>query len=172
MLELLKNRRSIRKYKDTPIEKDVLEKILKCALIAPSSKNKKPVEIIVVNDKETIFELEKCKNMGTLGLKTAPTAIAIIANKEVSDVWVEDASIVATVIQLEAEALGLGSCWIQMRERQSENGDSEVDVRKALDIPDNYGVLCVLSLGYKNEEKKPYNDSDLTFDKIHYNKFN
>lgn len=171
MLELLKNRRSIRKYKDTPIEKDVLEKILKCALIAPSSKNKKPVEIIVVNDKETIFELEKCKNMGTLGLKTAPTAIAIIANKEVSDVWVEDASIVATIIQLEAEALGLGSCWIQMRERQSENGDSEVDVRKVLDIPDNYGVLCVLSIGYKNEEKKSYNDSDFNFSKIHYNKF-
>ena len=172
MLELLKSRRSIRKYKDTPIEKDVLEKILKCALIAPSSKNKKPVEIIVVNDKETIFELEKCKNMGTLGLKTAPTAIAIIANKEVSDVWVEDASIVTTIIQLEAEALGLGSCWIQMRERQSENGDSESDVRKVLDIPDNYGVLCVLSLGYKNEEKNPYNDSDFDLNKIHYNKFN
>ena len=47
MLELLKSRRSIRKYKDTPIEKDKIDKIIKSALLAPSSMNKKPVELIV-----------------------------------------------------------------------------------------------------------------------------
>lgn len=171
MLELLKNRRSIRKYKEKIIEKDTIDKILKCALLAPSSKNKRPVEIIIIDDKETILSLEKCKNMGTLGLKTAPIAMVIIGDSQKSDVWVEDASIVTTIIQLEAEKLGLGSCWIQMRKRQCENEDSEVLVRKVLDIPEHYGVLAVLSLGYKDEEKKAYKNEDIDFSKIHYNKF-
>lgn len=171
MLELLKNRRSIRKYKEDKIDKELLDKILKCSLLAPSSKNKRPVELIVIEDRESILKLEECKNMGTLGLKTAPLAIAIIGDTQKSDVWVEDTSIVATIIQLEAEDLGLGSCWIQMRKRQGESEDCEVLVRKVLNIPDNYGVLAVLSLGYKDEQKKPYNEDDIDFSKIHYNKF-
>ena len=125
MLELLKSRRSIRKYKDTPIEKDKIDKIIKSALLAPSSMNKKPVELIVVNEKSTLEKLEKCKNRGTLALKTSPVAIVVIGDSLTSDVWIEDASIASTLIQLEAESLGLRSCWIQMRSRQGENDDSE-----------------------------------------------
>ena len=147
MLELLKNRRSIRKYKDTPIEKYKIDKLIKSALLAPSSMNKKPVELIVVNEKSTLEKLEKCKNMGTLALKTSPVAIVVIGDSSISDVWIEDASIVSTLIQLEAESLGLGSCWIQMRNRQGENDNSEKEVRNVLDIPDNYGVLSIITLG-------------------------
>lgn len=171
MLELLKNRRSIRKYKDTPIKKDVLDKIIKSALLAPSSMNKKPVELIVVDEKSTLEKLEKCKNMGTLGLKSCPTAIVVLGDSEKSDVWIEDASITSTFIQLEAEALGLGSCWIQMRNRQGENTNSEVEVRNVLGIPENYGVLSIITLGYKDEEKAPYDENSLDFNKVHYNKF-
>ena len=149
MLELLKSRRSIRKYKDTPIEKDKIDKIIKSALLAPSSMNKKPVELIVVNEKSTLEKLEKCKNRGTLALKTSPVAIVVIGDSLTSDVWIEDASIASTLIQLEAESLGLGSCWIQMRSRQGENDDSEKEVRNVLNIPDNYGVLSIIALGYK-----------------------
>ena len=148
MLELLKSRRSIRKYKDTPIEKDKIDKIIKSALLAPSSMNKKPVELIVVNEKSTLEKLEKCKNRGTLALKTSPVAIVVIGDSLTSDVWIEDASIASTLIQLEAESLGLGSCWIQMRSRQGENDDSEKEVRNVLNIPDNYGVLSIIALGY------------------------
>ncbi|MEO2508075.1 nitroreductase family protein [Clostridium paraputrificum] len=171
MLEILKSRRSIRKYKDTPIEKDKIDKIIKSALLAPSSMNKKPVELIVVNEKSTLEKLEKCKNMGTLALKTSPVAIVVIGDSLTSDVWIEDASIVSTLIQLEAESLGLGSCWIQMRNRQGENDDSEKEVRNVLNIPDNYGVLSIITLGYKDEEKIPYDESSFNFNKIHYNKF-
>ena len=171
MLEILKSRRSIRKYKDTPIEKDKIDKIIKSALLAPSSMNKKPVELIVVNEKSTLEKLEKCKNMGTLALKTSPVAIVVIGDSSISDVWIEDASIVSTLIQLEAESLGLGSCWIQMRNRQGENDNSETEVRNVLNIPDNYGVLSIITLGYKDEEKIPYDESSFNFNKIHYNKF-
>lgn len=171
MLYLFKNRRSIRKYKDTPIEKDKLEQILKSALLSPSSMNKKPIELIVVNEKSTLEKLETCKNMGTLGLKTAPIAIVVIGDSEKSDVWIEDASIVSTFIQLEAEALDLGSCWIQIRNRQGKNTNSEVEVRNALNIPNNYGVLSIITLGYKDEQKAPYDENALDFNKVHYNKF-
>lgn len=171
MLDLLKQRRSTRKYKDKPIEKKKLEKLLKAILLAPSSMNKKPLEFIVIEDKKTIKKLSSCKKIGTLGLDTAPMAIAIIANTDVSDVWIEDASVAATILSLQAEALGLGSCWIQVRNRESENEKSETKVKNLLNIPDEFGVLALFSIGYKNESKNSYNDSNLDCSKIHFNKF-
>ena len=171
MLEILKNRRSIRKFTEEKVSKEDLEKILKAGLLAPSSMGKKPVEMIVVEDKEVISKLENCKKHGTVPLKTAPLVIAVIGDSELSDVWVEDASIVSILIQLEVEKLGLGSTWVQMRKRESLEKDSEEAVREVLVIPEKYGVLSLIAIGHKNEEKKPYNDSDLNFEKIHYNKF-
>lgn len=169
ILNILQNRRSIRKFKDEKIEEDTLKKIMQAALLAPSSKNKKPVELVVVEDKETIQELKKCKAKGAEGLTTASCAIVVIADSELGDVWVEDASIAAILIQLAAEELGLGSVWIQMRKRFNDNGDAEDEVRKVLDIPENYGVLCIIGLGHKDEEKKPYDTKSLDFSKVHYN---
>ncbi len=171
MLETLRERRSIRKYKEQKVEKEKIDNILKAGLLAPSSMNKKPVEFIVVEDKEILSKLETCKAKGTLGLKTAPLAIVVIADTERSNVWIEDASIASTLIQLEAQKLGLGSCWIQIRNRQSEEGDSEEAVRKVLSLPENYGVLTVLTIGYKDEEKPAYDDSKLDFEKVHYGEF-
>ena len=171
MIDLLKNRRSIRKFTEEKVSKEELEKILKAGLLAPSSMNKKPVEFVVIEDRQTILKLEKCKKFGTVPLKTAPLVICVISDSELSDVWVEDASISATFIQLEVEKLGFGSTWIQMRKREAEDKDSEVAVRKVLDIPNKYGVLALIAIGHKDEEKKPYEDSDIDFGKVHYNGF-
>lgn len=171
MLEIIKNRRSIRKFTEEKVSKDDLEKILKVALLAPSGKNKKPVELIVVEDKETISKLEVCKSFGTMPLKTAPLVIAVIADSELTDIWVEDASIVSILIQLEVEKLGLGSTWVQMRKREAKDQDSEVAVREVLQIPEKYGVLSLIAIGHKDEDKKPYNDNDANFSKVHYNQF-
>lgn len=171
MLEIIKNRRSIRKFTEDKVSKEDLEKILKVALLAPSSMGKKPVELIAVEDKETISKLETCKKFGTAPLKTAPLVIAIIADSELSDVWVEDSSIVSILIQLEVEKLGLGSTWVQMRKREAKDKDSEVAVREVLQIPDKYGVLSLIAIGHKDENKKPYEDDDANFSKVHYNKF-
>ena len=171
MLELLKNRRSIRKFTNESVSKDDIEKILKAGLLAPSSMGKNPVELIVVEDKELIAKLETCKAHGTLPLKTAPLAIVVIADSELSDVWVEDASIVSILIQMEVEKLGLGSTWIQMRRRESLEKDSQVAVREVLGIPEKYGVLSVVAIGHKDEDKKAYDDSDIDFEKIHHNEF-
>lgn len=171
MLELLKKRRSIRVYKENKIKREELNKILKAALLAPTGRNFKPVEFIVVDNKEEILKLAQCKDGGTLGLQTAPLAIIVIADKVKSSTWIEDASIATMVIQEEVEALGLGSCWIQMKGRQCTKGDSETVIRQAFNIPKNFGVLSVISIGYKDEQPEPHTEEELDFSKVHYGAF-
>lgn len=171
MLELLKRRRSTRLFTEQPISTEKLESLLKATLLAPSSMGKNPVECIVVRDKDTIARLKTYKKHGTKALESAPLAIVVAADAEKSDVWVEDASIAATFLQLEAEALGLGSNWIQLRRRESDTEPSETAFRRELGLPERYGVLCVIAVGHKAEDKKPYTDGDLDFSKIHYETF-
>lgn len=171
MLELLKKRRTVRKFKKEQVEADTINKIIKAGLLAPSSKDKKPVELVVVNDRATMDKLKTCKAKGAVGLETSTYAIAVIADSEKSDVWIEDASIAAILMQLEAESLGIGSVWIQMRKRQGTCGDSEAEVREILNIPDKYGVVCVLAFGFKDEEKHPYDEDSLNMSKVHMGKF-
>lgn len=171
MLELLKRRRSIRRFTSQPVEQENVEKLLQAALLAPSSMGKKPVEFVVVRDKEIIARLKTYKKHGTLPLETAPLAIVIIADKEKSDVWVEDAAIASILLQLEAEKLGLGSTWVQLRLRESATESSEFAFKRELGIPEKYGVLSVVAIGHKDEEKKPHTVEDLDFSKVHYEKF-
>ncbi len=170
-LEVLKNRRSIRRFKEDKIDKETVEQILKAGLLAPSSKNKKPVEFIVVQDDETLQKLKNSKSKGVEGLNSAPLAIVVIGDSDLSDVWVEDGSIATILLQLEALELGLGSCWIQIRNRMSDQGKSEDEVRRILAIPEKYSVLSILAIGYKNEDFKPYDDSIYDFSKVHFEKF-
>jgi nitroreductase len=96
----------------------------------------------------------------------------VIAEKEASDVWIEDASIASTFIQLTAHDLDLGSCWIQVRERfHTEQESAEEYIRKVLEIPEQYCVECIIAIGYPAEEKKPYEEDTLLYQKLHYNKF-
>lgn len=171
LLNLLMKRRSIRIFKDENIKKDLIQNILKAGLLAPSSKNKKPVEFIIVEDKDMLLKLKECKAKGNIGLNTAPCAIVVIGDSEKSDVWIEDAAIAATYVQLEAENLGLGTVWIQMRKRFSEEGDSENEVKELLNIPEQYGVLCIIAVGYKSESIRPYVEGDIDFSKVKFEKF-
>lgn len=171
MLELYKKRRSIRKFTSDKITIENIKYLKKAALLAPTSRNLKPIEFIFIDNEETICDLKKCKQFGTVALDTAPLAIAIIGDTKKSDVWIEDASIATTFIMLEAESLGLGSNWIQMRLRDGEVGPSEEEVRKILNIPEHYGVLSILAIGSKNEEKRCYTDEDLDFSQVHENTF-
>lgn len=171
MLDLLINRRSIRKYKDQKIEKEKVDKILKGALTSPSGKNIQPWELIVVDDKETLGKLAASRGGASKPLANAPLAIVVIADPELTSVWVEDASIISTIIQLMAESLGLGSCWIQSRERFTQDNEIVSDyIRGILDIPEKYFVESMIAIGYPDEEKAPH-EIDLNIDKIHFNKF-
>ena len=104
-------------------------------------------------------------------LANAPLAIVVAVNPELTDVWIEDASIISIIIQLMAQSQGLGSSWIQSRERFTQENESVSSyIKGILDLPENYLVESIIAIGYPDEEKEPHNP-DLILDKVHYNKF-
>ena len=169
---LIKNRRSIRKYKEQEIEKDKIKKLMKAVLFSPSSKASYPCEFIFVNDKELLAKLSQSKPHGSAFLANAPLGIVVTADPTKSDVWIEDASIAATFILLAAEALGLGACWIQIRKRKySDTVEAEEYIRNILSVPDNKRVLAMVGVGYPEETKLPRQEEDLEYDKIFFNQY-
>ncbi|MBM7562841.1 nitroreductase family protein [Fusibacter tunisiensis] len=146
---MFKTRRSIRKYKDIPIENDKLDMILQSTLCAPTSKNRRPWEFIVVQDKSTLNQVSKVREVGSAFLKDASCAILVLANTSLSEVWIEDTSIAGFAIQLAAQEQGLGSCWVQIRERNHNEIISASDYLKdLLNIPDNFEVACIIPRFY------------------------
>lgn len=170
--ELIIKRRSARKFKEELIQPQQLEQILKAGLMAPSSKRCMSWEFVVVEEKTVLKQLSVCKANGATFLANAPLAIVILGNELKTDVWIEDASIAAIMMQLQAEELGLGSCWIQVRGRSDNHGISaEENVCGLLNIPEVYHPLCILALGVKDEEKAPFDESRLKWEKVHLGSF-
>jgi nitroreductase len=169
---LLKTRRSIRKFEKREVEQGKIELLLNAGLMSPASKSRNPWEFVVITDDEMMKKLSLSKSHGAQFLAECPLGLVIIADTQKSDVWIEDASIASIIIQLQAHDLGLGSCWVQLRERKtSTNESSEQYVRKLLNIPANYAVLCIIGAGYPAESKKPYEENNLSYNKIHYHQF-
>jgi nitroreductase len=172
LFDILKARRSIRKFQNKEVEKGKIDTILKSALLSPSSRAIRPWQFIAVTDTELLEQLSRCREPGPKFLADAPLAIVVIADKGSSDVWIEDTSIASIIIQLTAQDLGLGSCWIQVRERfHTEQEKAEEYIRKIMGIPAQYSVECVIAIGYPAEETKPYEENKLPYQKLHFDRF-
>ncbi|HOJ63841.1 MAG TPA: nitroreductase family protein [Spirochaetota bacterium] len=172
LFPLIKKRRSIRKYKKIEIEKEKIDILLKSALLSPSSRGINPWEFIVVKDREKLNLLSRSKH-GAEFLKNSMLGIVVIADTKKSDVWIEDCSIASTILLLMAEDLGLGACWIQIRNRKnSENREASEYVKSILDIPVHYEVESIISIGYQDEILAPKDEKDMDFNKLHFEKFN
>lgn len=172
MIEILRNRRSIRKYLSRAVEPEKIKLLEEALLRSPSSKNINPWKFIFIEDSNLIKQIELLKEHGAGPLKTAPLAVVVLADETKNDVWVEDCSIASILLQLTAQSIGLGSCWIQVRERmKDETKSSEAYLQELLSIPANYRVLSVVTIGYPDQTRvgKAYNE--LQFEKIHRNKF-
>ena len=172
MIDLLRTRRSIRKFTEQTIEPKKLEIIKEAILRAPTSKNSNACEFIFVDNTELIQKLALCKPHGAAPLQTAQLAIAVLVDESKTVAWIEDASIAAFVAHITAHSIGLGSCWIQIRGREySEEKTSEAFVRETLNIPDGFRVLSIVAVGYsqRSHEGRPF--SELNFGKIHENEF-
>lgn len=162
----------MRKFTGQELSQDEVVTLLKAALMSPSSKRSNCWQFIVVDDKETLGKLSHCKDMGASFLADAALAIVVVADPLLSDVWIEDAAIASLMIQLQAEDLGLGSCWIQVRERFTSDGvPSGEFVHDVLDIPLQLQVLNIVAIGHKGMERKPFNEDHLQWEKVHINKY-
>lgn len=169
---LLTQRRSIRKYTEEPLTADQVTAILEAALMSPSSKRSCSWQFVVVEQKEMLQQLSHCKDAGAKPIAGASLAIVVLGDQMKSDVWIEDASIASILIQLQVEELGLGSCWIQVRERLTANGQSSEDyVRDALQIPPQMRVLSIIAIGNKDEEKAPFDSAKLKWEHVHIDSF-
>ena len=167
--ELIKNRRSHRKFLQKDVELEKVNTILKAGLLAPSGKSVYPCEFIVIDETEIMQQLATVKTRGGSLLSGAPLAIAVVADTSKTDIWVEDASIAATMIMLEAENQGLGACWVQMRMRGTGDGKSATEnLRPLLNLKAEHEVLAIIAIGYKAEEKPARTNDDLKFEKVHH----
>ncbi|HER24634.1 MAG TPA: NAD(P)H-dependent dehydrogenase/reductase [Candidatus Atribacteria bacterium] len=172
LLSMLSERRSIRKYKNKEVEQEKINKIIQAALLSPSSHANYPWQFIVVNDINLLSRLSLSKMHGSAFLSNAPLGIVVTADQNLSDVWIEDASISSTFIMITAHALGLGSCWIQIRKRMhSETKTAEEYIREILKIPENVNVLSIIALGYPDEEKIPKRENELLYERVFYNTY-
>jgi nitroreductase len=170
--ELIANRRSVRQYTDEPLSPSEVEQIMKTVLMAPSSKNSRSWQFVLVEDKETLKKLSECKSSEARFIQNCALAIVVLTDPLQSPAHLEDATIAATYIQLQAEDLGLGSCWAQVRGRETENGyDSEQYVKDLLEIPLQLSVGCIVAIGHKARAGKPHSEDKLQWDKLHIEKY-
>ena len=161
-------RRSHRKFTNEEISPDDVQLILRAALMSPTSKSQRAWHFVVVDDQQAIEKLADAKDLGSQFMKGAPLAVAVLGDPLHNDCWVEDASIAAISMQYQAEELGLGSCWVQMRGRGLTDGTPADEViRDILNIPDNYHCLCIIALGHKADERQPQNEDKLKWENVH-----
>ncbi|MDR0422883.1 MAG: nitroreductase family protein [Proteiniphilum sp.] len=165
---LLLRRRSIRKFTPELFTPDEIRKIIEAALLSPTSKNSRSWEFIAVDEKETLVRLSVCKPGSAAFIADSALAVAVLGNPLLSDAWIEDASIAAINMQLQAEALGAGSCWVQVRGRNySDTMSAGEYVSELLNIPMPLEVLCIIAFGKKEREKAPADPDTLCWEKVH-----
>jgi nitroreductase len=151
VLDVIRNRGSIRRYKDKPIPEDQLSKILEAARLAQSAANRQPWQFIVVTDpsmKEKLVEVADDQSF----VGEAATVIICLADSERSakvgpfEGFLIDLAIAIENMALTAWDLGIGSCWI--------GAFDEENVKESLDVPRNLRVVSLLTLGYPDEKPR------------------
>ena len=170
--ELIKARRSMRKFTEEELTQEQVVTLMKAALMAPTSKRSNAWQFIVVDEKDKLKELSYCKEQASQFIADAALAVVVVADPLASDVWIEDASIASIYLQLQAEDMGLGSCWVQVRNRMKDDKTStESYLKSLLGFPDGLKAECMIAIGYKGEEKKPFDEAHILKDRIHWNQF-
>jgi nitroreductase len=152
VFEVIEKRRSIRTYKDEPIEKEKIDKLIEAARLAPTAGNRQKFKLIIVNYEEK--DLKKRLAAACNEQYFVSTASNIIAGVSEPDYkWHQvDTAIVLEHMVLEAVELGLGTCWI--------GAFKEDEVKKILKIPEDKKVVVLLVIGYSAESppSKPRKD--------------
>lgn len=151
--EMVKKRRSMRKYKqDQKMDDEALMELFTYASMGPSKSNAHPVEFLVVEDPEKKKALAELKRFGTKYLADAPQIIVVMGNDTSEPTWIEEATIASAYLGLLLHSEGYASSWINIREQTNSKGESSEEiVKKLFNIPENYGILCLIPFGISDE---------------------
>jgi nitroreductase len=167
MIGLLRARRSVRIYEKKTLDEKTVALIAEAIIRAPSSRGICPWSFIFVDDPSTLSALAKAKEQGSSFISGAPFAIVVCGDETKSDVWIEDCSIVALIAHLTAASLGLGSCWIQVRNRlHTKDVTAEQYIQELLKIPPHLRVVAMVSMGYPAEFPRSIGEGNLPKGKI------
>lgn len=156
-LQVIEKRKSVRKYSYRPVERELLDAIVKVAQTAPSSRNSKSSAFMIVEDKDTLVALSQMRDYGSALISGAPAAIVVLGDETKTDLWVDNCAISATFVQLAVTAMDLVSCWVHCNGRprykdEPEGVKAEDYVRDLLGIKDGLRPYCVVAIGYPLEE--------------------
>ena len=156
-LEVIEKRRSVRKYSDRPVEKEVLDAVVKVAQTAPSSRNCKSSAFMIIEDKDTLEALSQMRDSGSGLLAGAQSAVVVMGDETKTDLWVDNCAISATFVQLAVTAMDLVSCWVHVNGRprlkaEPEGATAEDYVTELLGIKDGLRPYCVVAIGYPEQE--------------------
>ena len=153
VFDAIKNRKSIRKYSNKPIEKEKIDKVLEAGRLAPSAKNRQEWKFILVQNKELIEKLSVAALYNRAFVAEAPAILAAVATEQDyvmkcgQHAYTVDLSIAMSFMILEAEELGLGTCWL--------GSFDEEQFKKVLNIPDGMRVVAITPIGYPAEDPAP-----------------
>lgn len=155
-LEVIEKRHTVRRYADRPVEKELLDAIVKVAQTAPSSRNSKSSAFMIIEDRDTLDALSQMRDYGASPLKSAQAAILVMGDESKTDLWVDNCAISATFIQLAVTAMDLASCWIHINGRlclkdEPDGRKSDDYVRELLGIREGLRPYCAVAIGYPEE---------------------
>lgn len=159
--ESIFKRRSVRKYKDIKVSKEIIQDLLECAMAAPSACNKKPWEFYVFENEEM---LEKIKTVSRFAKFNSPLCIMVAGNtdytltKEPNDFWIQDCSAAIENIMLCATSHNLGTCWCGMYPMQGPVKRA----REILNLGENIIPLGLIHIGYSDQELEARTQYDET----------
>lgn len=157
MLEILKTRRSVRKYKPEQVSDAQLDAVLEAGLYAPSAMNNQRTVLVAVRDKQTRDQLSRM-NAAVMGASRdpfygAPCVIVVLADPE-KGTWLEDGSLVMGNLMNAAKALGLGSCWIHRAQPMFDSPEGK-ELLKKWGLPEMMKGVGNCVLGYPDEDPAP-----------------
>lgn len=163
-LENIFARKSVRKYLAKPVEKEKTDLLLKAGMAAPTGKDTRPWEFVVVTDRAVLDSMAAALPYAKM-LKEAPLAIVVCGDTTRSSYWYLDCSAATENILLAVEALGLGAVWTATYPYE----DRMTVVKEQTGLPDHILSLCVIPVGYPaipHSPKNKWNES-----KVHYNRW-
>lgn len=155
-LEVIDKRHSVRKYSDRPVERELLDAMVRIAQTAPSSRNSRSTSFVIVEDRDTLDALSQMRDYGSSLLAGAQAAIIVLGDTSKTDLWVDNCAISATFLQLAVTSMDLVSCWVHIngrpRLKAEPEGQGAVEyVMELLGIKDGLVPYCAIAIGYDLE---------------------
>lgn len=167
ILKSIEERKSVRRYKDTPLTQEQIDTLILAGSKAPSAHNRQPWEFIIVNERDTLNKITEYHEY-TQMLKEAPLAIVVLGNKDICrvDEFIYcDCSAVTQNILIQATSMNIGSCWCAV----APNEEKVLKTKQLFNLPDNIIPVAIIALGYEDGNKpivkKPLDN------KVFYNKY-